>query len=58
VFGSRKNKPRRVQLTLSCPVCGTRNYRTSRPVKEGTEPLVLSKFCKTCGHHTEHREAK
>ena len=48
----------RVVVSLSCSVCGERNYKTTRAVRGGTKPLELKKFCKKCNAHTLHHESK
>ena len=48
----------RVRVALVCDECGARNYKTTRARREGTKPLRLSKFCKSCNRHTEHTESK
>ncbi|MEM9696010.1 MAG: 50S ribosomal protein L33 [Myxococcota bacterium] len=45
----------RQTVVLACTVCKARNYRTTK--KRGQQ-LVMKKFCKHCGRHTEHRESK
>ena len=47
----------RVAVSLSCSVCGERNYKTTRS-GQGGKPLELKKFCKKCNAHTLHRESK
>ena len=49
---------RRVEVALSCSVCGARNYHTTRARRDGARPLTLTKFCKTCNAHTAHIEAR
>jgi large subunit ribosomal protein L33 len=48
----------RVSVSLSCSVCGERNYKTTRAQRAGDRPLELKKFCKKCNQHTVHRESK
>jgi large subunit ribosomal protein L33 len=48
----------RVPVSLSCSVCGARNYKTTRVQKAGEKLLELKKFCKVCNAHTLHRESK
>jgi large subunit ribosomal protein L33 len=48
----------RIEVALSCTVCGARNYRTTRARRDGGRPLMLTKFCKTCNLHTAHIEAR
>ena len=47
----------RERVSLECPECGNRNYRTSRKTK-GTYKLDLPKYCPTCRKHVEHKEKK
>lgn len=46
------------RVILTCTVCLSRNYTTSRNKKTNTERLELMKFCKKCGEHTLHKETK
>jgi large subunit ribosomal protein L33 len=47
----------RIGITLSCTLCGTRNYKTTKA--RGTEgQLSLKKFCSACGTHTLHIASK
>ena len=48
----------RVQISLVCSVCGSRNYRTTRARKTGSKPVELKKHCPTCNAHTLHKETK
>jgi large subunit ribosomal protein L33 len=48
----------RIRISLSCSVCKTRNYETTKVRREGAGPLELKKFCKTCNRHTLHVEGK
>lgn len=47
----------RIELSLVCEVCGARNYKTTR-ARGDTDPVKLKKFCKHCGKHTMHTEAR
>jgi len=47
----------RERVSLECPVCSNRNYRTSLKTK-GTYKLDLTKYCSTCRKHVEHKEKK
>jgi large subunit ribosomal protein L33 len=53
---SRELASSRVTITLACTDCKSRNYKTTK--KRDREVVELKKFCKTCGHHTLHRETK
>jgi large subunit ribosomal protein L33 len=47
----------RIEVTLACVECDSRNYKTTRkPEQHGA--LEKKKFCKTCKKHTLHRETK
>lgn len=47
----------RVNVTLVCTVCESRNYRTTRkPTQKGQ--IELKKFCPKCNAHTTHKETK
>ncbi len=48
----------RTIVTLECSVCKERNYTTDRNKRTQTDRLALSKFCKRCRKHTEHKETK
>jgi large subunit ribosomal protein L33 len=45
-------------VTLECPECKTRYYRTPKRVKGNTEKLSLKKYCPRCRKHTAHAERK
>ncbi|MCZ6489752.1 MAG: 50S ribosomal protein L33 [Acidobacteria bacterium] len=45
-------------ITLQCSDCKNRNYSTTKNKKKTTGRLELKKFCKSCRHHTLHREVK
>ncbi len=45
-------------ITLQCSDCKNRNYSTTKNKKKTTARLEQKKFCKTCRHHTLHREVK
>ncbi len=45
----------RITVSLTCIECKMRNY----PITKRREQKVeIKKFCKTCGKHTLHRDAK
>jgi len=48
----------RITVALACTVCSARNYKTTKARKDGTPPLKLKKFCKTCDVHTMHEETR
>lgn len=43
---------------LECTECKRVNYFTTRNKKTVKQKLLLQKFCKHCGKHTEHKEVK
>ncbi|MBR3660474.1 MAG: 50S ribosomal protein L33 [Bacilli bacterium] len=51
-LGNRQRK------TLVCTECNEENYRTEKNIKNTTDRLEISKFCKRCGKHTTHKEKK
>jgi large subunit ribosomal protein L33 len=53
-----KKAPARDYVSLECPECRNRNYRTSKRIKGNTTKLNLSKFCPFCRKHTKHVERK
>ncbi|MFC1706895.1 50S ribosomal protein L33 [Planctomycetota bacterium] len=54
---AKKKKGARDYVSLECPECGNRNYRTSKQLR-GTPKLNLSKYCSTCRKHVPHKEKK
>lgn len=47
----------RIEVSLACSECETRNYRTTRkPEQKGQ--IEKKKFCTTCQRHTVHKETK
>ena len=52
-----KKKGARDFVSLECPECGNRNYRTSKQLR-GTPKLELAKYCPSCRKHTKHKEKK
>ena len=47
----------REALSLECSVCKSRNYRTSREMRDGKK-LSLKKHCQQCRKHTAHVERR
>ena len=45
-------------ITLQCGSCKNRNYSTTKNKKKTTDRLALSKYCRFCRKHTEHKETK
>ena len=56
--GSEMAKTKSVPFQFECSVCKSRNYITSKNPAENKEKIVLSKYCKQCHKHTEHKEVK
>ena len=49
---------RRVHVTLECGDCKRRNYLTEKNRHNNRDRIELRKFCRFCGHHTEHKETR
>jgi len=45
-------------IAMECTVCKERNYSTTKNKRTMQEKLALSKFCRRCRKHTEHKETK
>lgn len=45
-------------IKLECTSCKSGNYRSLKNKKKLKERLVLSKHCRTCGKHVDHKETK
>jgi len=50
--------PARVIITLECQTCRERNYTTTKNKRTTAEKLALSKYCRRCRKHTNHKETK
>ncbi len=48
----------RTIITLECTVCKSRNYSTTKNKRTMTDKLELSKYCRKCRKHTDHKEGK
>ena len=48
----------RENIVLQCTDCKGRNYVTTKNKKEMKDRLELSKFCRRCPKHTDHKETK
>ena len=48
----------RDNIVLQCIDCKSRNYVTTKNKKTMTDRLELSKFCRRCRKHTDHKETK
>ncbi|MCH2109527.1 MAG: 50S ribosomal protein L33 [Polyangiaceae bacterium] len=56
-MGRKREDEKRLPVALSCTVCGSRNYKTTRA--RGHEgQLQLKKFCRVCEAHTLHVDGK
>jgi large subunit ribosomal protein L33 len=55
---AKKGKKGREYVFLECTVCKNRNYRVSKQTRGATAKLLLKKYCKFDGRHTEHKEKK
>jgi large subunit ribosomal protein L33 len=62
-----KTKGSRIEVTLECLLCrdflhknlkGVSRYLTSKNKKKNVSALLLSKYCKYCKKHTQHKEIK
>ena len=45
-------------ISLACTECKRRNYSTTKNKKKSSERLSMSKYCRYCRKHTDHRETK
>ncbi len=48
----------RIAVTLACQDCKRRNYQSNKSRRNTPDRVSLSKYCRWCGHHTEHRETR
>ncbi|MDR2506261.1 MAG: 50S ribosomal protein L33 [Oscillospiraceae bacterium] len=48
----------RVKITLACGECKQRNYISSKNKKSDPDRITLSKYCRFCRKHTEHKETR
>ncbi|MCA0386080.1 MAG: 50S ribosomal protein L33 [Firmicutes bacterium] len=48
----------RVNITLACTECKNRNYNTTKNKKNNPDRIEMSKYCKFCKKHTDHKETK
>lgn len=48
----------RKKITLSCDECKQRNYDTMKNSKNTPDRIEMSKYCKFCRKHTNHKETK
>ena len=47
----------RVQVSLVCSECESRNYRTTRKLEQKGR-IEVKKYCPKCDRHTVHKETK
>ena len=47
----------RAKIALICTVCKSQNYITTKNKIEHPDKLKLSKYCRRCLKHTEHKES-
>ena len=45
-------------IQLQCTECKRKNYTTTKNKKTHSGKLEFKKFCRFCGGHKPHREAK
>jgi large subunit ribosomal protein L33 len=45
-------------ITLACGECKRRNYSTVKNKRNTPDRIELSKYCRFCRKHTDHRETK
>ncbi|MBI4049281.1 MAG: 50S ribosomal protein L33 [Candidatus Doudnabacteria bacterium] len=45
-------------ISIECTNCHRVNYHSRKNKKTNTTRLVMSKFCRWCKKHTEHKETK
>jgi len=55
---SKKKGQARVGITLACEACKQRNYDLTKNKKNNPDRLVISKYCRFCKKHIEHKETK
>jgi len=48
----------RVVINLACEDCKRRNYTSYKNKRNDPDRLELRKYCRWCGKHTAHKEAK
>ncbi|MGQ9663470.1 MAG: 50S ribosomal protein L33 [Kiritimatiellia bacterium] len=48
----------RIVINLACEECKRRNYTSYKNKRNNPDRLELKKYCRWCGRHTVHREAK
>lgn len=53
-----EDKMNRTIIQLECTACKERNYSKTKNKRTMTDKLVLSKYCKRCRKHVDHKETK
>ncbi|HUV94529.1 MAG TPA: 50S ribosomal protein L33 [Anaerolineae bacterium] len=48
----------RIVITLACTECRERNYTTEKNRTNDSGRITLTKYCRRCRKHTEHREQR
>ncbi len=48
----------RDQITLACSDCKNRNYTSTKNKRKHPDRVEFRKYCRTCRHHTAHKETK
>ncbi|MGA8943409.1 MAG: 50S ribosomal protein L33 [Thermoactinomyces sp.] len=48
----------RVNITLACTVCRSRNYTLTKNKRKHPDRMELRKYCPRCNAHQIHRETK
>ncbi|MBI3261002.1 50S ribosomal protein L33 [Candidatus Berkelbacteria bacterium] len=53
-------KSKKELMALRCTVCGRTNYtsRKSKGLIEAKKKFEITKYCRKCRKHTEHKESK
>lgn len=51
-------KGNRSLISLECTICKDRNYVTTKNRRKQQDKLEMSKFCRRCRKHTDHKEGK
>lgn len=48
----------RETIILACTECKNRNYNSQKNKKNNPEKIEVSKYCRFCKKHTNHKETK
>lgn len=48
----------RNKITLACQDCKRRNYETNKNKRNDPDRLEMSKYCRWCNQHTQHKETR